>query len=487
MQPTVLVIDVGSTRLKAALYNPQGLASAPYSADSPLQAPSVQADAVLQAVVTAASQVCAGMRPDAIAITGATRTHVLTAADGRALGHLVKLDDPRGAEFEDAIRTAYGEPQGRGMGAFHPFARLLHCQATQAERYAQTRWQLELKDWLNLQLTGISRTDEVAQARLQPLHGTPGDVLQRLGLRAGLCPPSMAPGRVLGPLASTHAQLAPLAGIAVVQCGFDAWCASYGMGCVKDGHVYNVTGTTEVFGSFSTRRQALPGVSCLEWAPGLHHLGGPCLTGLGTLAWFGRSFLNDGNPQTVMDCAGRAQADSPLCLPFVSGERMPFWRADLSAQFLDVRSQHGLPEMARALVDGLMVFQRYLIALLCPQASAIHLSGGAAALAGWAELKAGAFGIPAKKCTAAEPALLGAAISALTAIGQFKSLEEAQAAMAPAAITVDPDPAETRRIAALEKRLRPYLLAIADAPTCETMAANMPKPGAPASPRQCAF
>lgn len=462
MRSTVLVIDVGSTRLKAAIYTPEGEEIGAYSADSPLRPPEVQAAAVLEAVITAADHVCAGLRPDAIAVTGATRSNVLTAANGQALAAVVKLDDPRGALFEAQLQSAYEESGGRGMGAFHPLARLLDCQATRPELYEATQWQLELKDWINLQLTGITATDHVAHARIKPRRLPLDTVMQRLGLRSSLVPTPMSPAKTLGGIRmGMDSRLASWTGVPVVQCGFDAWCASYGMGCVRDKHVYNVSGTTEVFGSFSTTDEQLTGISSLQWTPALYHLGGPCLTGLSTLAWFGRTFLNNSDPQGVLDCAAQAGADSPLCLPFVSGERMPFWRADLGAQFLEVRSHHGLPEMARALVDGLMAFQRYLVAMLCPHAHTVHLSGGATGLRGWGELKASMFAMPVANCTVAEPSLLGAAMGALAAIGHYESIAQAQAALQPAYLTISPEAATTRRIQAAEQRLLPYFQHIA--------------------------
>lgn len=456
MQSTVLVIDVGSTRLKAALYAAEGVTVGSFGADSPLRAAVVQAGDVFEAVIAAAHGVCAGLRPDAIAITGATRTNVLTAADGSALAAVVKLDDARGAGFEAEVQRAYDTPGARGMGAFHPLARLMEARAQQPALYAAARWQLELKDWINLQLTGVAAVDQVAHDRLKPPRLPLEEVFRRLGLRVDLGPAPMPPGQVIGPLRHGDARLASWLGVPVVQCGFDAWCASHGMGCVRDQHVYNVSGTTEVFGSFSAVDQQLPGIGSLRWTPALFHLGGPCLTGLATLAWFGRSFLGDSDPQGVLDCAEQARDDAPLCLPFVSGERMPFWRADLSAQFLDVRGHHGVPEFARALVDGLMAFQRYLTAMMCPHAKTVHLSGGATGLRGWAELKASMFAMPVANCTLAEPSLLGAAMTALAAVGRYATIDQAQAALEPAYRTVSPNPMVTRRIQAAEQRLLPH-------------------------------
>ena len=455
MQSTVLVIDVGSTRLKAALYSADGVTVCSHAVDSPLRGSVVQAADVLEAVIAAAHTVCAGLRPEAIAITGATRSNVLTAADGAALCAVVKLDDARGADFQAEVQRAYEAPDARGMGAFHPLARLLECKAQQPALYQAAQWQLELKDWINLQLTGAATMDQVTADRLQPRGLALDEVVRRLRLRPNMSPASMPAGQVIALLRHPDARLAPCRGVPVVQCGFDAWCASYGMGCVQNRHVYNVSGTTEVFGSFSPVDHQLAGISSLRWTPELFHLGGPCLTGLATLAWFGRSFLGDSDPQGVLDCAALAGDDAPLCLPFVAGERMPFWRADLSAQFLQVCAHHGAPEFARALVDGLMAFQRYLTAILCPQAETVHLSGGASGLRGWAELKASMFAMPVANCTLAEPSLLGGAMTALAAVGRYASIAEAQAALEPAYCTVLPDAVASRRIQAAEQRLRP--------------------------------
>ena len=463
MRSEILVIDIGSTKLKAAMHESRGRLADVCTEESPLQADVVRAKDVLASVLAIAERCCLGVVPAAIAITGATRTHVLTGHDGRALDAVVKLDDPRGAEFEAQIRQACGADQrSLGMGAFQPLARLLDCHARRPDLYAAARWQLELKDWLNFQLTGVAATDPVSNARMQPPGADLAAIANRLGIRPSLFADTVLAATIVGTV-RPHAdkRLARWVGVPVVQCGFDAWCASFGMGCVADGQTYNVSGTTEVFGSFRTDFRELVGVSCLQWTPDLYHLGGPCQTGLATLSWFGRTFLNDGNPQSVIDCAARARGDCPICVPFISGERMPFWNAGLCAQFLEVRSDHGLPEFARALLDGLMVFQRYLLSMLSPKAQGLHLSGGGSALAGWAQLKADAFGVPVSESTESEPGLRGAALCALTALGGYADMADAQAALAtPGIVTISNDFA-TQRILRVEKRLLPHFMELA--------------------------
>jgi xylulokinase len=460
MAAPVLAIDIGSTRMKASLVDAGGRLLSVVAQASPLSAARVEPGPLLAVVADLALQACGPVRPSAIAITGATRSVVCTGHDGAALGPLIKLDDPRGAQFEGALQRAYGAPGPRGLGAGHPLARALDLQAQEPARYGQMRWLLELKDWINLQLTGRAACDSMAQARVAPSPDALARLLATLGLTPGLCAGAQEPGQTLGRVRADAGAWARWQGVPVAQCGFDAWCASFGMGCVHEHAIYNVCGTTEVFGSFCSGPRAVAGVACLPWGAGLFHLGGPCLTGLGTLAWFGERFLGRADPAAVLACAARAGEDTPLCLPFVSGERMPFWRDDLRASFTQVHSGHGLPEMAGALVDGLLVFQSWLLRRMEPTPQAVYLSGGGATLDGWARRKASAFGTPVRLVDCAEPGLAGAALCAQVALGVHGSLALAQAALAPGWQAVEPQAAQTRRLRAAEQRLVPLLEAL---------------------------
>ena len=205
--------------------SPGGLADV-CSVESPLQADVVRAEDVLASILTIAERRYPGVVPSAIAITGATRTHVLTGPDGRALDAVVKLDDARGAEFEARIRQAYDAGQSSlGMGAFQPLARVLDCQAKRPDLYAAARWQLELKDWLNLQLTGVAATDPVSNARMQPPGADLAVIASRLGLKPSLFANPVPAATVVGTVRlDADNRLARWVGVPVVQCGFDAWC-----------------------------------------------------------------------------------------------------------------------------------------------------------------------------------------------------------------------------------------------------------------------
>lgn len=454
----VLVVDIGSTRLKAALLDATGAVVRMEQQASPLQATAVIPADVSEAAAALAYMVCDGVQPDAIAITGATRTTVLAGDDGKAIGPAIPLSDGRGAAHADALQSAYGTPGARELGAFHPLARMMDVREHTPASYQRMRWALDLKDWLNLQLTGSAHIDTVALARILPPDGDIEALLTRLQLRPGMMGVPAEPARSIGVVCDYVPQCWRWCrGIPVVLCGFDAWCASFGMGSVRANTVYNVCGTTDVFGGFIREPRLVDGVACLPWCEGIQHLGGPCLTGLSTLAWFGKRFLDDPDPAAVIACAATAADDCPTALPFVHGERMPFWRPDLRARFLDVDSTHGTPEFARALIDGLLLFQRWLIGHLGMSPQAVYLGGGGSSLAGWPQAKASAFGVPVRIMDNAEPALLGAAMCALVALGRSPALMQCQDDLRPGYREVRPDAESVRRLRRSEARYLAHL------------------------------
>jgi xylulokinase len=454
----VLAIDIGSTRLKAALLDRSGGILALAQRESPLLATPLRPDDILLAAAAIAREVCNGTRPDAIAVTGATRTTVLVGENGQAIGPAIPLSDGRGSAQAPLLQAAYAAQAPDGLGAFHPLARVLDVRESDPATYQHMRQALDLKDWVNLQLTGQPQVDTVAWARILPDDRDMDALLARLQLPPGMMGAPCEPARTVGVVRETAPQAWHWClGVPVVQCGFDAWCASFGMGSVQVNAVYNVCGTTDVFGGFSRAHKTLDGIACLPWAEDIQHLGGPCLTGLSTLAWFGNRFLNDADPAAVIACAANAGDDCPIALPFTHGERMPFWRPELRARFLDVGDLHGTAEFARALIDGLLVFQRWLIAKLSTAPTAVYLGGGGSALAHWPQAKASAFGVPVRIAHSEEPALLGAAMCAQVALGRFESLTESQGALCPGYREVAPDPNLTRRLRAIEPRFLAHL------------------------------
>lgn len=485
----VLALDLGSTAWKAGWVDGNGVVSGLVRQTSPLGQGCRDAEQIWQALIALLRLVAdaADAPPHiiAVALTGATRTHVLTDAHLNAIAPLVPWSDPMGADHAQRVAQACQAQTADGHGAYHPLARLLHLQ--DAHRPATPSSLAEIKDWLNARLCGVLASDAVTAGRIAPMPQSRSlaDTLAALGMPAHAIPATVPPDTVLGVVTGDAWQDSRLHGVPVVTGSFDTWAATVGMGAVRVDGVYDMSGTTQVMGRFTAEPTALQGMVSLPWSAGLWHVGGPCQTGLSTLAWFARTFLGSDTPQATLDAAQAAMQDTPpLCLPYADGERMPLWDASLSASFHDVRAAHGVADLARALVEGLVMAHRLALDCLGVRSQAalqrasmakssaplqgavrqgavsaadgapghgddanqipvIRMSGGGARLPFWCAQRASGFGLPVQIDASPEPALTGAAVTAWSALGLRHGLDWHGGAQ-DAAQRILPDPARQR-------------------------------------------
>jgi xylulokinase len=115
-----------------------------------------------------------------------------------------------------------------------------------------------------------------------------------------------------------------------------------------------------------------------------------------------------------------AGAGGVLFLPFLEGERSPYWDRDLRAAFLGVSSAHGLAHLCRAVMEGVALSLRTCRDLLAGIGLPTHnpyLGGGGVGSPLWRQILVSALGEPAYVATPQGPAV-GAAILAAAAVGE---------------------------------------------------------------------
>jgi xylulokinase len=176
------------------------------------------------------------------------------------------------------------------------------------------------------------------------------------------------------------------------------------------------------------------GLMDVPWGDDLHQIGGPGQNGADVLTWLG-TVIGAATPEEiaprVAGALGVARHARPLLfLPYLSGERVPFWDADLRAAFLGLSREHGPADLVWATLEGVAFLNRIVLGRAETAAGLtvdeVRLGGGAARIAAWAQIKADVLERPVVSVTAEEPGVLGAAIAAFVGLGTFKSLEEGQ-------------------------------------------------------------
>ena len=375
----------------------------------------------------------------AIAITGATRTMVALDRKGGVLFPASTFRDARAAEHAAALsqRIPATYLERSALNAFHPVARLIRMRAENPTTFADIAHVVDPKDFINFKLTGVIASDAISSARLaaaaEPVRDG-ASLIELVGLPAGLVPPLLSPTSVVdGVRADLPGVLARLVRKPVLTMAHDSWSAVLGLGALRDGRAYNLSGTTEVFGIVSHRGADAEGLLRVDWGSGLFQLGGPSLAGGDTLNWalnfVGRSHQPVAEALDAVFATPRGPRGL-LVLPHLSGERVPFWNPDLRGAVLGLARAHGPSDLVRASLEGVAFLNRLVLtraeAALGVQADEIRFGGGGAGSAAWAQIKADITGRQVCVTASPEPGLTGCGLAALVALGIAPDLDRAQ-------------------------------------------------------------
>ena len=160
-------------------------------------------------------------------------------------------------------------------------------------------------------------------------------------------------------------------------------------------------------------------------------------------------------------------SDGLLCLPYLLGERAPWWRSGMRGAYIGLRREHGRPHLVRAAVEGVcqqLALVRDTFAAENHNVTEVRATGGAVASDLWVRVLAAALDLPVAVADTPEGTGLGACLLGLHALGERPDLDEA-AALVAIGEHIRPDPDD----AALYRRLRPLIeqsaLAVADVVT----------------------
>lgn len=248
-------------------------------------------------------------------------------------------------------------------------------------------WLLPPKDYLRFRLTGEAATDPIDAAGSLLWNIRTGHweqtLIEQAGIRATQLPPVRPTLSLAGRLTSVAAQALGLtAGIPVVTGGGDD-IETLGAGVLDPGDFFEHCGSTgsiylatdrcifDFTGAVETYPDVLPG----RWL-----MGASTTTAGSALAWARRILALD--PALFPPEAPPTPTETPgemLFLPFLAGERGPWWNAALTGSWLGLRPEHTAADLHRAAVEGVFFSLHSLLASLLPHAprpdGAVHTSG----------------------------------------------------------------------------------------------------------------
>ncbi len=430
----VLAVDIGTTALKAGLFDESGGLAA--RAEVPVHLADRQellrheADANnwIGALALAVAQLEAGRSAlQAVVVSGNGPTLVPVGSDGRPLDFAMTWLDRRGVE---EARLA-AEATGRYVDPSFYLPKALWLFRHKPRIYRDALYFLACPEFVDFYLTGRACT-VLPSEPFQPFMWT-APAIEKLGMDPGKFPPFVKPGEHIGRVRPEAEEVLGIpAGTPVFAGGPDFLMTLLGTATTTPGRTCDRAGTSEgvnlcTLGPVPDRR-----LMCLPHLVGdLWNVSGIISTSGKALDWFknvtgGETLDYEGLFEEVSQAPPGARG--LIFLPYLAGERTPLWDPYARGCFIGLTASHGRPEMSRAVAESVGFAIRDVIEVMAESGLAVgemRVTGGQARSPYWNQIRADITGRRILVPEILDSELLGDAIVGLYALGRYRSLESA--------------------------------------------------------------
>ena len=435
-EPAVLGLDLGTNEVKAGLVALDGrllaLARASYPMTVGPESGWAEQDPAdwWAAIERAVREVVASARADVIAIglDGHGPTLVPVDARGDATRPAITWLDTRSTAEAAELAAATGV--GGWALAGLPAALWVERHASAAA--AETRWYLATWEWMAYRLSGVATSPRTPnQTAADPA------LVAALGVPLDKLPPSGETGTVVGELMATAAAALGLrAGIPVVGGTVDAFASYLGAGLREPGDAYDPGGAAGGFGVYWHEPVEVAGAFVTP-APlaGRYSVGAAMAATGRALDWYRDGILAGtiGTEALIAEAAATpAGAGGLVFLPYLAGERSPYWDPTARGAFAGLTLAHGRGHLARAILEASALAIRHVARPMLEagvRVGEMRVCGGPARSDTWNRIKADVTGFPVAVPAVLETAVLGSAMLGAVGIGAQPDIETAIASM----------------------------------------------------------
>ncbi len=400
----------------------------------------------------------------AIGLCGQTPTLVPVDAAGTPVRPALIWQDTRATAEAAELKARFGDPE-RLIGTALPWsaanlpAKLLWLARHESATVQRTRWLLQPKDLLGMQLTGSPASDPWSSKGIcRVTDGAPAaEVLAACGWPPDACPPIAAAWEPRGTVTAAAADRFGLpAGIPVSVGWSDALAQTLAAGCYERRSGFVFSGTSAIVGAAVTdgARRATGLFSVPESCAPAPLLYGPTQASGASVAWVAR--LLGCLPEEVPAIAATSGSATPAFVPYLSGERAPLWNTGVRGLLLGLDAEHGPAEVARAVLAGTLLSARHVLDVVedatGEKVHEIEFVGRGANHPTWEALALETLGTQVRFHEDAEMSARGAAV--LGAIMTGVSLQQASRQLGDRTWTAAPDTADLERGRVLIARYR---------------------------------
>jgi gluconokinase len=446
MQHTsVLSIDVGTSGVRAALFNEDGnqvegaqaITRRTVSDFAELDPEALVAEVIKTVDTLLTTPLSATSQIDTIAISTFWHSLVGVDAQGKPTTPLLTWADTRAVQEANSLRAEFDEGgvHARTGCRFHPSywpAKLRWLKRERREQFDATRLWLGFAEYLCLQLFG----EPVASVSMASATGLfdqraclwDQQLIERLALARDQLPQinTDTAARFTDNFAGRWPALAPASLVVMVG---DGAANNIGGGCCTKDKIALMIGTS------GAMRVVFAGEPPEKLSPGLWSyrvdrervvVGGALSDGGGLLQWLVQSLnVSDRNLQEQL-AAFEPDAHGLTILPFWSGERSTGWHAAARGGIFGLRHDTTTLEIIRAALEAI-AYRFALIAdaldEIAPGAEIFATGNALRSSPVWSQIIADVLGRPVLFGGAPEASIRGAALLALEAVGKIANIE----------------------------------------------------------------
>ncbi len=440
-------VDIGTSSAKAILVRENGEVVASHGEDYGIttrfpgwaeQNPDLWYEKAALCVRRAAAAAGGGVK--GIALCGQMHSLVLVDRENRPLGDAIIWADSRSGREVEEISGIIGEDVLRGatlnrLAAGFGLASLFWLRKHEPETMEKAAAALCPKDYVRGRFTGNFEqeiSDASATCCLDVAEGEwAWSLLDRLGLPRAIFPALRRSTDFAGGLNAESAELCGLpAGVPVYCGGSDSGMAGIGAGLIGEGVFGLNIGTGGQVAALLRKPlfDAEYRTSTLCHPIQGHWIvqGATLCAGL-ALKWFRNAFCpgKDFSELSAMADSVPCGSEGLLFLPYLTGERTPWFDPDARGMFAGLSLRHGIPEMVRAVMEGVTLALEQSFGILREMGVAgdrIISMGGGAKSPVWLQMQADVFGLPVHAATG--DACVGAAIAAGVGCGVYADFFE---------------------------------------------------------------
>ncbi len=385
--PTILACDLGTSQCKVSVFDANGalvaLAEEPYAtAYGPNNVAEQDPEIWWAALVKAVKQVIEAASPVAcVALTGQMSACLPIDGEGRPLRPAMIWADQRATAEADRMEALIGRERlyaitGNPPSPTYTGPKMLWMQQHEPELYAQTAAFIQPKDFLALRLTGTIVTDhsDASCTGLFDLRARQWDeaLLAELGLDRAKLPDAVPSTEIIGTVSAEAAAVTGIpAGTPVVIGGGDGPTAAVGAGVTEAGRGYISLGSS-AWVSFCEPEplydRAQRTFNYCHLVPGMYALTGSMQSAGSSYAWcVDTVFQDERAAEGDFDQIVNAQverippgAEGLIFLPYLVGERTPYWNPHAAGAFIGLRPQHTRYHLLRAVMESIAFHLRLI-------------------------------------------------------------------------------------------------------------------------------